>query len=229
MASKARTTFNENLKDIEKLLDYYGATEQLHQDYPEDGLMEGADVVLRSSLVLLVTYWESYIEDIVDEAVDHVVENLADSAKIPKELKKTVIQELRDDKNELALWSLTGEGWRDCLRSRLPRLKESRNRNFNTPKATQTQMFIRAALGIEDITKGWRFGGRDSSVNSKYLDKLVELRGQIAHRGKLEKRITSDFVKELSDFVRELVSKTGGSLNAEVEKISGTPLWGGRR
>ena len=225
MASQARKTFDENHKDIENLLDYYSVSEQLHEDYPDDGLMDGADVVLRSSIVLLVTYWEAYLEDIVTEAIEHIVEHVEDPTKIPKELKKTVIRELSGDKNELAMWRLTGDGWRDCIKSRLPQLKEARNRSFNTPKSAQTQSFIHSALGIVDITKTWDFQDRDASTNAKYLDTLVELRGQIAHRGKIKKKITDESVKALSLFVKELVSKTGGSINAEVKKIAGSPLW----
>jgi len=225
MASQARKTFDENHKDIENLLDYYSVSEQLHEDNPEDGLMDGADVVLRSAIVLLVTYWEAYLEDIVTEAIEHIVEHVKDPIKIPKELKKTVIRELIAEKNELALWKLTGDGWRDCIKSRLPQLKEARNRSFNTPKSTPTQIFIRSALGIEDITKSWLFQERDAITNAKFLDKLVELRGQIAHRGKIKKEITDESVKMLSLFVKEIVSKTGGSINTGVKKIAGSPLW----
>ena len=225
MASQARKTFDENHQDIENLLSYYGVSKQLHEEFPEDGMMDGADVVLRSSIVLLVTYWEAYLEDIVTEAIKHIVEHVKDPVKIPKELKKTIIRELGADKNELALWKLAGDGWRDCIKSRLAQLKESRNRSFNTPKSTQTQIFIHSALGIGDITKTWDFQNRDAKTNSKYLDTLVELRGQIAHRGKIKNKITDESVKALSLFVKELVSKTGGSINTEVKKISGAPLW----
>jgi hypothetical protein len=225
MASQARKTFDENFKDIENLLDYYHVSERFHEDYPNDGLMEGADVVLRSAVVLLVTYWEAYLEDIVTEAIEHIVIHVVDSTKIPKELKKTVIQELKKDNNELALWKLTSDGWRDCIKSRLPQLTEARNRSFNTPKSLQTQTFIQSALGIVDITKNWTFQNRDARTNTKYLDVLVDLRGQIAHRGKIKKKITDETVRIFSIFVKELVSKTGGSINAEVKKIAGSPMW----
>ncbi|MBL9151969.1 MAG: hypothetical protein JNK37_05780 [Verrucomicrobiales bacterium] len=225
MPSNARKSFDENLVDIGRLIDFHQVAELLEKEAdPNDSPVAGKDVVLRSAIVLLVTYWEAYLEDIASEAINLIVDKVIVPEKLPKDLKKAVLKDLENDTNELACWQLAGDGWKKLLHDRLPKLQEARNRSFNTPKSRQTREFISAALGIADVTKAWEFAGRTPEENAAKLDALVETRGRIAHRGKLTKKITEKGVSEATEFIKSLVSKTGGKINTEVKKIAGVSL-----
>lgn len=230
MASKARGAFEDNIQDITRLLEYYKAAEALTKASTESvALPEGSDVVLRSAVVLLVTYWETYIEDIVSEGVSHLVTHVSDPDKLPKELKKIIAKELKQDQNDIAVWQLAGDGWRPLISSHLEKFKESRNRNFNTPKSIQTREFVRTALGIDDITKSWKITvdktDSTSEMCCKMLDSIIEVRGKIAHRGKLSKPINKTSVSTLASIIKQIVGKTGGAINTHVKQITNVPLW----
>jgi hypothetical protein len=219
MASNARKTFDNNLGDINDLIEYY---EQAEASF--HGSSPGADVVLRSAMVLLVTYWEAYIEDIASEVVTHLTTHVSDPGELPKELKKIIAKELKEDKNELAVWNLAADGWKTLIQKRLPSLREARDRTFNTPKSRQTRDFLRASTGIQDITTSWTVESEAPESCCKTLDLLVKLRGRIAHRGKLKKHISVEFVQMHKKWFENLVTKTEEHINNEIETVTGTPL-----
>src|SRR5437867_8740204 len=58
-------------------------------------LPEAHEVLFRSAVVLMVSHWEAYIEDICSEALDHLIQYTTDPAKLPKEIKKQVADEIK--------------------------------------------------------------------------------------------------------------------------------------
>ena len=224
MASKSRKAFDDNIQDVENLVHYYEFADESFRD-TKIKPPPGADIVLRSAVVMLVTYWEAYVEDIVTEGVAHLVKHASDPQKLPKELRKAIAKELKADKNDIAIWQLAGDGWRSLLTKRLPDLTKGRNRSFNTPKSGQTREFVRSALGIDNITSSWKVDSKESAESCQTLDKLVELRGKIAHRGKLSKPLRVDDITTLTEWIKQLVSKTGGNINTCLKKSCGVPLW----
>ena len=224
MPSAARKAFDSNMNDIEQLIDYYDTAEAIFKDTKQD-IPAGADVVLRAAFVLLITYWEAYLEDVVSEALDHLVAHTRDPAELPKELKQAVAKEIKTDQHELSPWKLAGEGWRDILKARLPQMQEGRDRRFNTPKSAQTRDFIRAALGIADITCCWKVDAKSPEVSSQWLDRNVRIRGKIVHRGKLSKPVSVRVIKAVTDFTKTLVAKTDDNINVELAKVTQKSLW----
>ena len=45
------------------------------------------------------------------------------------------------------------------------------------------------------------------------------------HRGKAAKSVTKAQVEDHFDFIKRLVTKTGGAVNSHVKKVTGKPLW----
>ena len=60
---------------------------------------------------------------------------------------------------------------------------------------------------------------------SKKLDSLIEVRGQIAHRGRVTQSLDEKWVTEHVEFLRKIASKTGGAINAHVRQATGKALW----
>lgn len=183
------------------------------------------EVLNKSAIVLITAFWEAYCEDLAAEALEHVIKHAPDSDALSKEMKQIVAKELESDKDQLAIWQLAGEGWRDILRVRLERLQEARNRKLNTPKSENIDQLFLSALGIAKASSVWYWPGMSADQAREKLNKYVELRGEIAHRGAPASACSKSQVEDYFDFVKRLVGKTGGRANSHVTKTTGKPLW----
>src|ERR1700733_15052449 len=107
MPSKAREAFKENASDIERLL-------EIHEDIGGDaqGRRYRLEVLNKSAIVLITAFWEAYCEDLAAEAVKHLVDNCEKADKLPLDLRKRIAKELKDDRHELAVWTLAGDAWK---------------------------------------------------------------------------------------------------------------------
>ena len=224
MPSNSFQKFIEGINDINKLIELYETIEVL-DELEEEKVAKKFNVLFRSGVVLLVSYWESYVEDVCDEALMAIVERVQDPNKLPKELRKKVAKELKESKEELKLWDLSGDGWRKIVMGRVDQYKIERNRSFNTPKFTNTVEFINNVIGVKDIFKNIKWDGYTHEEVSARLNSLIEVRGQIAHRGKTSIDIDGKYLTDHLNFVRQLVSKFGGKINSHVKDVTGIPLF----
>lgn len=224
MPSNARKKFDDNASDIEHLIHVYEGLEAIWK-LDNEPVPEGYEVLFRSAVVLMVSHWEAYVEDVCSEALEHLVKNLKDPTKLPKELKKQIAEEVKGSKNEIEVWKLVGVGWKQYVVDRLNAQKEARDRSFNTPKAQNTSEFFARVLGIDDVRRAWVFDGMESKVIARKLDSLVATRGEIAHRGRVTQRIDAMWVTDHVDFLRKVVSKTGGAIHRHLKQVTGTGLW----
>jgi len=218
--SEARHAFDENAGDVKRLV-------QLHERIggAEPGRKHGLEVLSKSAIVLITAIWEAYCEDIAAEALEFIVKEAKGPSSLPKELRKRIAKEQKDDKNELAVWRLAGDGWRQLVTSRLGQLREKRNWDFSNPRASQIDKLFADALGEEKISDAWSWQGMSVKDAKEKLDRYVTIRGQIAHRGKGLKSIKKSDVSDYFEHVKHLVAKTGGRINKFVKKATGRGLW----
>jgi DNA-binding transcriptional MerR regulator len=223
MPSKARQALTENLKDIETLL-------ELHES--QSGVAAGRrsaslEVLNKSGIVLVTAFWEAYCEDIAAEALEFIVENTATSDLLPKEIKKIVAKELKQKPDELAIWEISDQKWRDVLRVRLQTLQESRNRKLNTPKYENIDELFLTSIGLPNISKKWVWSKKLTYQKAQIkLDAFIELRGQIAHRGQTkDSTVKKAQLVDYVEFVKQAAAKTGGSVNTHVKKVTGVDLF----
>lgn len=182
MPSQSSQAFRDNSKDVERLLEIARA----NTDGPDT-----EQAVHKAAIVLVTAFWEAYCEDIASEGLEHVVSYVDDFEDLPKKLRQDLARELKDDKNELAVWDLAGDGWRDALTARLVTYTESRNWSFNTPKPKQVDDLFDKALGIQRISDTWkvrkpRRPAKDLTTPSEaraQLTGFVELRGRLLTAG----------------------------------------------
>lgn len=221
MASEARRAFDKNAEDIERLLDLHS-----EKGGSERGRRFGLEVLNKSAIVLITACWEAYCEDLAAEGLQHIVDHSKASNSLPDDLRKRVASELKKDAHELAVWSLSGDGWRNVLSGRLERLREERNRKLNSPKSANIDELFNAALGIARVSDSWKWARKMTAARSRIkLDRYVELRGAVAHRGKASKNVQRNQVDDYFEFVKRLASKTGGVVNHHVTEITTKPLW----
>ena len=95
MVSEARKAFDKNAEDIERLL-------QLHAE--KGGIGRGRryelEVLNKSAIVLITSFWEAYCEDIAAEALEHLITHAKSADVLPKELRKRIAKELNTDFRE---------------------------------------------------------------------------------------------------------------------------------
>lgn len=220
MASQARASFDKNCQDIDKLL-------QVHEDLTgkSPGRRREVEVLNKSGIVLLTSFWEAYCEDIAAEGIQHLVSYTSTAASLPDTLKKKIAKYLKDDKHELAVWKLADDQWRSTLESRLTTLQEERNRRLNTPNSNNIDALFSEALGIDAISPSWYWPGMSAEQARQKLDNLIKLRGEVAHRGKAAAGVRKTDVKSYYAHIKRLVSKTGGRVNSTVLKPTGQKLW----
>lgn len=225
MPSKARIALEKNLEDIKRLVDLHtmvGGTGK--------GRRHGLEVLNKSAVVLLTSFWEAYCEDLAAEALNHLVKYSRSANVLPVELKKTLAKEIAAEKNDLAVWQLSDNGWRQYLSDRLERLQAERNRKLNTPKSQQIDLLFRETIGLEKVSDGWKISPRRGPDQARSaLDEFVSLRGAIAHRGSHESSVKKKHVTDYAELIQILASKTGGRVNAFVRKSCGKPLFPARR
>jgi RiboL-PSP-HEPN len=220
MPSEARKSLKKNLEDIDRLMELH---EKIGGTVP--GRRYDLEVLNKSAIVLTTACWEAYCEDIAAEALDHIVKHSKTSDKLPKELKKTIAKELKADGHDLTIWEIADGKWKEYLSKRLKDLQKKRNRKLNTPKTAQIDLLFLDAVGIAKMSSSWKWTGMSVASSAEKLNKFVELRGAIAHRGSSVESVTKAKVKSYRDFIERLASKTGGKVNSHVKQATGVPLW----
>jgi DNA-binding transcriptional MerR regulator len=221
MPSKARLALKENLKDVKQLLKLH---EQEGGNAP--GRRFGLEVLNKTAIVLITACWEAYCEDIAEEGLEHIVTYAKSADTLPDEIKKLIAKELKNDKNELAVWKISDDKWKDLLKKRLQKLKEDRNRNLNTPKHKKIDELFESAIGLSNVSSEWTWAYEPiAGKNQAKLDKYVELRGEIAHRGKANTSVQKWQVEDYLNLIKKIAAKTGGTVNTHVKSITGNTLW----
>ena len=220
MASKARNAFDQSCQDINRLLEIHGK-----EGVQAKGRRFQLEVLNKSAIVLIAAVWEAYCEDIVGEGIEHLVVHSASASFLSKTIRKAIANELKCDKDELAIWQIADNGWKAVLKSRLTRMQEVRARKLNTPKSENIRLLFSDGLGIDDISKGWKWEKMSSDQAAKKLDNYITLRGEIAHRGAAATAVTKYDVEDFLNHVKRLVAKTGKQVNQYVKQNTGKSLW----
>jgi len=208
--------FEENCGDVERLLDIH---RELAGDGP--GKKHGVEVLNKSAVVLMCAAWEAYCEDIAAEAIDHLVNHAANASKLPKELRKQIARELERDLDNLAVWRLADDSWRQLLQARTQTLADERNRNLNTPKTANIRSLFRDAIGLPNVPSAWYWQKMSAVQAAEKLDSYVTLRGDIAHRSKAAATIKKSHASKFGEHVKRLVEKTDCYINYQLEKACG--------
>jgi hypothetical protein len=132
---------------------------------------------------------------------------------------------LKGEKNELAVWQLAGDGWKQVLTNRVEMLTDGSSRGLNTPKANQVQNLLDQALGIPDVTVFWKKPYLTQKKARRKLDTYVTLRGEIAHRAKPNSHVINWQCKDFLLHVTELVGRTDEAVNAHLLTLTGTSFF----
>ena len=92
MPSKAREAFDKNADDIDRLLEIHG---DLGGALP--GRRYKLEVLNKSAIVLITSFWEAYCEDLAGESLEHIVRHSKTAGSLSKEIKKLAVTEPTQD------------------------------------------------------------------------------------------------------------------------------------
>ena len=208
-------SFDENTKDIDRLLEFHRRIGGSRQ-----GRRFRLEVLNKSAIVLITSFWEAYCEDIARQGLVHIADNLKAADDLPTEMKKRVVRELKKCKHDLAIWQISDSRWRDYIKHSVKPIEI-----LNTPKTNQVDNLFSDLIGISNISDSWYWPGMSCENAKNKLDKFVTLRGSIAHRGESVKYVRKAEVEDYVNFVRKLAAKTGGRINSHVFELTGKRLW----
>ena len=212
--ARATVNFSLAIKQIRDLLDYYSDLSKV-QNQKNLNL----EVFKRSSVILMVTAWESFVEDMFGLHINHRLND----AKSPDDISKafgTVAENWYTaistrSKNhpgpkDFTKWA--GDNWKELIRQKLRKDLIS----LNTPRSKNISDLSTRYLGV-DITKNWNLARMTAPKVSEKLDRIIELRGEITHRivNYFEARShlgQNDLVGNI-DFVEQLAKRTENLLD----------------
>src|SRR5688572_15932731 len=192
---------NANMEDVRRLLKFHreeaGST---------PGRKYGVEVLNKSGIVLTLACWEAFVEDCATSAFDYLLTAGNSPNAHAEPVRRLVARQIKEDKNELAVWKLAGDGWRSAMGSYRDAVVKKYVGPLNTPSAQNTDSLFLELIGLADLSKSWMRHKMTSADAAKKLQNLITLRGDIAHRVSSKRSVKK---KDVSDGV-ELVSTLAG-------------------
>lgn len=125
-------------------------------------------------------------------------------------------------------WRLAGEGWREALKDNLKEVLATTVGILNTPKSSKLNELYKKAIGMERLSDNWAWHKRTPKQAAEALDALISLRGDIAHRVRLDKPVRKREVLAGSSLVLRLAVLTHNAVGTYLEGRlgKGPPGWG---
>lgn len=210
----------ENRKDIERLLEIHKKTAG---DTP--GKKHNVEVLNKSAITLLVGCWEAYVEDVADAAFEVLVRNVDGPHALPRKVLAMASKDLRNADDETKVWTLAQDGWRDVLEKHRDAIKERHTGRVNTPRPNQVDNLFENLIGLRAVSKSWKWTGASNRNVIDRLDRLITLRGEIAHRVTASEPVHKDHVAQSLNFIGYLSVKLSNQVRQHVGQITGEEPW----
>lgn len=165
------------------------------------------------------------MEDTVSVAFEFMLRETADPTKLSKGILQRVAKLLKDDKNDLKVWELADNGWRNTLINYKQQMLHAHIGFFNTPKAGNVDTLFKAALDLPDLSKEW-FWQNMSPENAKdRLCEFIDLRGSIAHRVNASRAVHKKDVRDYRRLLKRLSVRTANVTRKHIHSLVAKYPW----
>jgi hypothetical protein len=210
-----------NVADVGRLL-------EIHEKLAgkSRGRKRDVEVLNKSGVVLLVACWESFVEDLAVAAFDYLLAEATQPDQVPRKVLAMAAKRFREDPDETLVWQLAGPGWKTVLAQHRNAVVAKFTRPFNTPRADNVDELFEAMIGLRTVSRGWSWKGTTREKVCSKLSKLIELRGEIAHRVKAGRSVHKKTVVRHSHFVNRLAGVFSNQVAEYLEKTMRAPSWG---
>lgn len=175
------------------------------------------DHLTRSGILMLCGAWETYIEDILRELATHFA-TLDKIDEMPREVKKTIAQYVKNHKNDNKVLELADGGWKTLY---LNEIVEETISGFNTPKVLNIKEISKKLVGYKEILDCLTPG------DIELINEFVKYRGHIAHnvRSRGEQYLTVEILDEYVDEFQVIVNTVDNHLLNYVKSHITSRLW----
>jgi hypothetical protein len=210
----------ENLKEVLRLA-------EIHEELSgtDRGRRFDLDVLNSSGVVLAVACRESFVEDLATSSFQFMLDHATSPSVFPPKVLVLASKGLRDDKDERRVWDLAGEGWRRTLIQHRDAVLRDYLGGFNTPRTENVNKLFENLIGLKDLSGSWRWHKNPSPQVATTLDRLIALRGQIAHRVKADRYVQKREVVAARELIVRLAVTSGNTVGAHVESLTGAEPW----
>jgi hypothetical protein len=188
---------------------------------PGPGRKYEVEIIHKSSIVLLVACWEAFVEDLASVALDFMIAKAKDHSIFSKDVLNRIASNHQGEK----VWELAGQGWKTALRDNQKLVLAKTVGALNTPKAHQIDELFLKTIGLSDLSGCWYWPGGTVERNTKYLDKLVTLRGSIAHRVKATTSVRKKDVLLYKEFIGRIAIRSHNRVGDFLETATGVRPW----
>lgn len=205
--SIARDTFDENVADVKQLL-------SIHEEKAgeEPGRKYGVSVLNKAAIVLVVTSWETYCKDAAMQSLGQMLRRAEHPDSLEKVVQAAVAKELRRQKNQMLVWNLAGDNWRDSVTSLLQGHTE-----IGSPDADRVSKMMKNMIGLDNLSMTWYWQGMSVDRAHAKLTGLIKLRGDIVHKGSANRPVHKSDVTDYLGHVQHLVEKTEDRISDYLE------------
>jgi hypothetical protein len=220
VAPSPSVRFRDNLEEVDLLVQIHAA-----MTGSGPGRRRNVDVLNKSAILFMCASFEAFIEDMAISAFDHLVTAAAEPSALPKALKQAIAETLRADKNELKLWDLAGDGWRQVAQHYKTGVLHSYSGTFNTPRPHNIEELFRKLIGYKDLPSCWSWRGMNENRASAKLKEFVKLRGALAHGERPAPRVTLAHVRSYLSFLAPLSVRSANTVRQYCHTLSGSHPW----
>jgi hypothetical protein len=201
----------QNIEEVDRLLAIHeqigGATR---------GRKHNLEVLNKSGIVLLVACWEAFIEDLASAAFDAMLMHATDHTIFPADVLAFASRDLKSAPDHREVWKLAGTGWKTVLQNHKAEVFKTYIGKLNTPKPKQIDSLFTTLIGISSLSSKWSWRGMSPDSAVEKLNRLVELRGSIAHRVAAAKSVHKSDVTAHVEFIYRLAVRSSNRTRAFV-------------
>jgi len=184
------------------------------------------EVLNKSGIVLLVACWESYVEDLASASYEFLLANAEDHSVFPADVLTLASKRLKDHEDNREVWKLAGDGWKQVLDDYKSDLIAEHIGKLNTPRPAQVDNLYKRLLGISRISSSWCWPGMKADSAASKLNRLVTLRGSIAHRVAAAQAVKKATVNDYMWFLYRLAVISTNVARRHLRNQVGKYPWG---
>ena len=215
-------SLKSNMSEVDRLL-------EIHSKVAGNGVGRKRDVEVlnKSAIVLLLACWEAYVEDTASAAFDRLLAKATAPDAFPEFVLAIAAKEIKKA-DTMTFWGIAKEGWKPELVRHRDRILEKyvERGSFNTPSAENVDKLFSEMIGLTSVSKQWTWPSMTPERSSKKLKKLIELRGEIAHRVSAANSVKKSDVTNYKNFLYRLAVITHNRTSAFLYARTKIKHWG---
>jgi len=213
-------SLKDNFSEIDRILEIH---EEISGSGP--GYKHNVQVLNKSAIVLLLACWEAFIEDLADNSFEFMLSQSKQPQVFPDHVLAIAAKEIK--KTNRNIWDLANMGWKSIMELHKESILEKYTVRgaFNTPSPKNIDTLFSNLIGFTSISRKWFWSGMSIDNSKDKLDKLIELRGSIAHRVQSSRKVTKAYVKESRIFILRLAIISNNRIIKYIEDTTGKKPW----